>query len=125
NRKELVDALKSMKTEQDSLERRLVEERNAIARKYEEKIKVAATKATLIGSGISKHEATMLNDNYKKEVAKFDRERVIPAWDGLVAQQQEALSSFGVPTMFSANAAADREKQQRVIRVLEGLTNNA
>uniref|UniRef100_A0A0W0G494 Putative alpha/beta-hydrolase n=1 Tax=Moniliophthora roreri TaxID=221103 RepID=A0A0W0G494_MONRR len=124
NRKELVDALKSMKMEQDSLERRLLEERNAITRKYEEKIKVATTKATLIGSGISKHEATMLNDNYKKEVAKFDRERVIPAWDGLVAQQQEALFSFGVPTMFPASATTDREKQQKVIQVLEALTSN-
>ncbi|KAK7060144.1 hypothetical protein VNI00_000908 [Paramarasmius palmivorus] len=109
SRKELVDAFKAMKAEQDALERRLLEERNAITRKYEEKIKVAMTKASLIGSGISKHEATMLNDGYKKELGKFDRERVIPAWEGLVGQQQETLASYGVPTMYTTSTAADRE----------------
>ncbi|KAE9395640.1 hypothetical protein BT96DRAFT_141127 [Gymnopus androsaceus JB14] len=113
--------LKSMKDEQNALETRLWEERKAILAKYEEKIKVAKTKATMIGSGISKHEAKMLSDAFEKELKRFDMERVLPAWDGLVLQQQEALAQMGVPTMFSTTDPSLREKQQKMIQVLDGL----
>lgn len=51
----------------------------------------------------------MLNDAYVKELSKFDRERVLAAWDALVAQQQEALARIGVPTMFVTDVVSDRE----------------
>ncbi|KAF5393620.1 hypothetical protein D9757_000405 [Collybiopsis confluens] len=110
-----------MKDEQHALETRLMEERKAIVTKYEEKVKVAKTKASMIGSGMSKHEASMLSGAFHKELKSFDTERVLTAWDGLVSQQQDALSQLGIPIMFASTEPSHRESQQKVIQVLEGL----
>ncbi|KAH7916145.1 hypothetical protein BJ138DRAFT_1097344 [Hygrophoropsis aurantiaca] len=118
---EFVASIARMRDEQKDLERQLWEERRAIHRKYEEKVKVARTKASMIGTGVSKHEADMLNDAFRKELHKFDTERVLIAWDGLASKQQHALEGLGVPTMFVTDSQADRVKQQRVIQVLEGI----
>ncbi|KAK2466401.1 hypothetical protein APHAL10511_002043 [Amanita phalloides] len=110
-----------LKQAQDELERRLWEERRAIHRKHEEKVKIAKTKATMIGVGLSKHEADMMNDAHKKDLERFDKERALPAFDSLVAKQQSALADLGVPTMTVSDDKALRERQQRVMQVLTGL----
>lgn len=46
---------------------------------------------------------------YKKELHKFDTQRVIAAWDGLISKQQAALESLGVPVMYVSDLTADRE----------------
>ncbi|KAH0839595.1 hypothetical protein J3R83DRAFT_511 [Lanmaoa asiatica] len=46
-----------LRQEQNELEQQLWEERQAVHKKHEERVKVAHTKATLIGAGLSKHEA--------------------------------------------------------------------
>ncbi len=51
----------------------------------------------------------MLSNAYKKELERFDAERVLPLWDNMVAQQQERLLQAGVPTMFITSVSADRE----------------
>ena len=51
----------------------------------------------------------MLTDAFKKEIDKFDQDRVIPAWDGLVTKQQMELAHSRVPTMFISNQAEDRQ----------------
>jgi len=118
----VVSTIQKLKQEQDRLERELWAERTAIRAKYEEKVKVAKVKATLIGAtGLSKHEADMLIQAYERELARFDRERALPAWDGLVTNQQAALTQLRVPTMFPTAVKGDRERQQRVIQVLEGI----
>ncbi|KAK1229488.1 hypothetical protein PQX77_007458 [Marasmius sp. AFHP31] len=66
----------------------------------------------------------MLNDSYKQQLKKFDRERAISAWESLVAKQQEDLLALGVPTMFLTSNRSDRETQQKVSQVLEGLIGN-
>ncbi|KAF9498383.1 hypothetical protein BDN71DRAFT_1412292 [Pleurotus eryngii] len=119
--RDFVDALVKLKGEQDELERRLWDERASIRKKYEDKVKVARTKANMIGVGLSKHDADMMSTNYKNELRKFDLERVLPAWDGLLSNQQIALTSLGVPTMFATTTKATRERQQKVMQVLEGL----
>lgn len=83
----------------------------------------------MIGTGISKHEAEvcpecavarrpadqsarypqMLSDAYKKELRRFDLERVLPAWDSLIQKQQEGLAHLQVPTMFATEARTNRE----------------
>jgi hypothetical protein len=118
---DFVAAVAHLREEQKDLERQLWEERIAIHRKHENKVKVTQTKASLIGGGISQHEADMLNDAFRKELRKFDAERVLFAWDGLLQKQQSTLESLGVPTMFPSDLRADREKQQRVVQVLEGI----
>ncbi|KIK65732.1 hypothetical protein GYMLUDRAFT_258424 [Collybiopsis luxurians FD-317 M1] len=118
---QFIQTLKSIKEEQNALENRLLDERKAIIAKYEDKLKVAKTKASMIGSGISKHEASMLSETFQKELKSFDAQRALPAWDGLVVQQQETLAQMGVPTMFASVDASTRERQQKVIQVLEGL----
>ncbi|KAG6889037.1 hypothetical protein C0995_004320 [Termitomyces sp. Mi166 len=117
-----VAAITQLKKEQEDLERQLWEDRGDIIRKFEDKVKVAATKAAMIGDpGLSKHEADMLQDGLKKALEKFDRERVLAAWDGLVSKQQAILSHHKVPAMFLTSQSADRERQQRVMDVLEGI----
>lgn len=51
----------------------------------------------------------MLNDAYKKELRKFDIERALPAFDGLIAKQQAALAHLNVPTMCVSNDKNLRE----------------
>lgn len=85
-----------------------------------------------------------MTDAYSKEMRKFDAERVLVAWDGLVAKQQAALENLWVPTMFVTSAKANREvrytfiqsgindliclmrmqRQQRVVQVLEGIAGS-
>ncbi|THH20289.1 hypothetical protein EW146_g1042 [Bondarzewia mesenterica] len=126
-----------MKKEQEKLEKQLWEERLAIKRKHEEKVKVARTKAQMIG-GLTKHEADTMAASFRKELNKFDQERALRAWEGLIAKQQNALEVLGVPTMFVTDNKMDTEariyfdsvcdssdgplqKQQRVMQVLEGV----
>ncbi|KAM6495676.1 hypothetical protein JOM56_008382 [Amanita muscaria] len=113
--------LQKLKSAQDDLERRLWEERRDIQRKHEEKVKSAMTKASMIGVGISKHEADMINNVYRKELEKFDVGRALPAFDSLVAKQQAALAELNVPTMYVTDDKAAIEGQQRIIQVLGGL----
>jgi len=51
----------------------------------------------------------MMTDAFKKEIFKFDHERVIPAWDGLVSRQQLELAQANTPTMFVSSDSKDRE----------------
>ena len=51
----------------------------------------------------------MLQDAYQKEMGKFDRERVLPAWDGLITRQQGQLEALGVPNMFVTSDPRDTE----------------
>ena len=50
-----------------------------------------------------------LTQAYKKELQKFDTQRVILAWDGLMSKQQAALESLGVPAMHVTDLTLDRE----------------
>jgi hypothetical protein len=51
----------------------------------------------------------MLVQAYERELKRFDAERVLPAWDGLVTSQQAALAQLKVPTMFPTAVKTDRE----------------
>lgn len=113
--------LQQLKQEQDELERRLHGEREGIRRKYDEKVRVAKTRATMIGAGISAHEAEMMQRAYRKELDSFDRERVLIAWGALVASQQMALEKRTVPAMFATSAPADLQRQKRVVSILENM----
>ncbi|KAH7888087.1 hypothetical protein F5I97DRAFT_950711 [Phlebopus sp. FC_14] len=106
---EFVASVARLQEEQRDLERQLWEERSAIQKKHEEKVKIARTKAGLIGAGLSKHEADMMNDAYRKELQRFDSQRVLLAWDALTQKQQIALESLGVPTMFATDSQAHCE----------------
>ena len=85
-----------------------------------------------------------MTDSFRAELRKFDRERVLPAWDGLVTKQQTALEALGVPTMFPSTEATDREvralceiplmmlmgtstaqRQQQIMQVLGGVVRSA
>ncbi|KAF9246877.1 hypothetical protein BU15DRAFT_69735 [Melanogaster broomeanus] len=110
-----------LQQEQKDLEQQLWEERCAVHGKHEEKVKVSRTKAALIGAGLSKHEADMMNDAYRRDLQRFDAERAVLAWDALIRKQQAALEALGVPTMFPTGSQAHCEKQRRVVQVLEGI----
>ncbi|KAH9950101.1 Alpha/Beta hydrolase protein [Amylocystis lapponica] len=98
-----------MKKEQADLERRLWDERCAIRRTYEEKVKLACTKAKMIGSGLTQYEADTMSDSFRRDLKKFDTERALVAWDGLVTKQQTTLETLGVPSMFPSASKTDRE----------------
>lgn len=59
-----------------------------------------------------------MNTAFKRELAKFDSERVLPAWDGLLSKQQTALENLGVPTMFTTTTKADREVRLIVLEAI-------
>ncbi|GJE84758.1 hypothetical protein PsYK624_008340 [Phanerochaete sordida] len=116
-----VDAIRKVKNDQAMLEKRLWEERQAIQKRHEEKVKLARTKASVIGASLSKFEADNMTDAFRRELQRFDRERVLPAWDGLITKQQATLESLGVPTMFPTVVSTERQKQQRVVQVVSGV----
>jgi len=66
----------------------------------------------------------VMSDAFRQELRKFDAQRVLPAWDGLVAKQQARLEAMGLPAMFPTTSSADRERQQKVIQVLVGIVGN-
>ncbi|KIP09847.1 hypothetical protein PHLGIDRAFT_18495 [Phlebiopsis gigantea 11061_1 CR5-6] len=113
-----VKTIKNLKEEQIQLEKRLWDERRAIEKRHEEKVQVARTKANMIGVALSKFEADNMTDAFRRELQHFDKERVLPAWDGLVSRQQTALERLGVPTMFSTVVPVERQKQHKVMQVL-------
>jgi hypothetical protein len=51
----------------------------------------------------------MMSDAYRKEMNKFDAERALIAWDGLVTKQQATLENLRVPAMFVTDVKTDRE----------------
>lgn len=51
----------------------------------------------------------MMSDAFRQELRKFDAQRVLHAWDSLVAKQQARLEALGVPAMFPTTSNADRE----------------
>lgn len=50
-----------------------------------------------------------MSDVFRTELRRFDAERVLPAWDGLVRGQQARLEALKVPTMFVTNDVGDIE----------------
>ncbi|KAG2013396.1 hypothetical protein CC2G_010313 [Coprinopsis cinerea AmutBmut pab1-1] len=118
-------SIRELRKEQANLERQLWADREGIHQKYNDKVKVAQTKASMIGGSISQHEATMLQDAYRRELSKYDRERVLPAWDGLVMRQQAKLESLKVPNMFISADPKDRQRQVQIVQVLLGLAGGA
>ncbi|KZT13104.1 alpha/beta-hydrolase [Laetiporus sulphureus 93-53] len=113
-----VEAISTLKKEQAELERQLWEERQAIQCSHEEKVKVARTKASMIGAGLTQYEADTMSAAFRQELQKFDAERVLPAWDGLVSKQQAKLEAFGVPTMYPTVMIADRETSANLLVVM-------
>ena len=49
----------------------------------------------------------MMNDAYCRDLQRFDKERVLLAWDALIQRQQAALETLEVPTMFATSSQAD------------------
>ena len=116
-----LNALSEMRAEQNRLEDQLWAEREAIHHKYTDKVKAAQIKATMIGAGITAHEARMLQDAYQRELRKFDQGRVLHAWESLISKQQARLESLGVPNMSVGSQQQVREKQAQIMQVLVGL----
>ncbi len=50
-----------------------------------------------------------MSDNFRKELRKFDVERVLPAWDALVQGQQARLEALKIPTMFVTSETGNVE----------------
>ncbi|KAL5487653.1 hypothetical protein ACEPAI_5761 [Sanghuangporus weigelae] len=116
-----IDAVLKVRRDQNTLEKQLWDERQALHAKQAEKVKIAVTKAIMLGTGISEREANAMKQVFENELNKFDRERVMPAWEGLIARQQAALEKMGVPAMFVTSEKPDMERQQRIVQVLEGI----
>lgn len=51
----------------------------------------------------------MMSTSFRKELYKFDVERVLVAWDGMMAKQQMALEVLAVPGMFVSSSSSDVE----------------
>ncbi|KLO15705.1 hypothetical protein SCHPADRAFT_920183 [Schizopora paradoxa] len=118
-----VEAVLQLRKDQDSLEEQLWNEREDIIAAQNEKVKVAVTKANLVGGQISEREANTMRDAFVKQLDNFNNDRVFPAWDAMMHRQQSKLESLGVPTMYKTESGADRHRQQKIIQVLEGITS--
>lgn len=59
-----------------------------------------------------------MSADFDKELEKYDKERVLVAWDALIERQQESLEKLGFPAMYVTSNPAERTKQQRIIQVI-------
>jgi sporulation-control protein spo0M len=59
-----------------------------------------------------------MSADFDKELDKYDKQRVIVAWDALIERQQEALEKLGFPAMYVTTDQAERARQQRIIQVM-------
>lgn len=59
-----------------------------------------------------------MTEAFQKELRKFDIERALPAWDGLISKQQTELESMGVPSMYLTTLTADREVRAGNLRLV-------
>jgi len=119
-----LDAVSKLRKDQETLERRLWEEREAICNRQSQKVNTAVTKANMLAMGISQREAEIMKQAFEKELRKFDQEQVLPAWDDLITKQQIALEKLGVPALFVTDSASDKVKQYRIVSVIEGITGS-
>jgi len=118
--KNFAQNIKRIKVEQDELEQKLWAERQDIIRRHDEKVNAAKAKAQIIGDGgLTKHDAEMLSSSVRRELLRFDLERALPAWDGLVAKHQAAMEAQTVPAMFVSSDPADLKKQKKIMQLLE------
>jgi hypothetical protein len=60
----------------------------------------------------------MMSDTFQRELREFDTQRVLSAWDGLVAKQQGILENHAVPTMFSTTSHNERDVRKCFTLVL-------
>jgi hypothetical protein len=60
----------------------------------------------------------IMSAEFDKELEKYDRERVLVAWDELVERQQESLEKLGFPAMYVTSDQAERTKQHRIIQII-------
>ena len=63
----------------------------------------------MLNSGLTDHDVRTMKQNFEKELARFDRERVQTAWNGLITHQQRALERLGVPSLFMTDEIPDIE----------------
>ena len=56
-----------------------------------------------------------MTDAFCRELKQFDKERALPAWDGLISRQQSTLETLGVPTMFPTSKETDRQVRKHCI----------
>jgi len=108
----------ALREEQAALERKLAAERDKLLALQTERVRTERTKAAITGVMPS---AAALTQNFQRELDKFDEERILPAFDNLRARQQRALEGLSVPAMFETDSQSDRERQQRIMQVLEGV----
>ncbi|KAH7102989.1 hypothetical protein BKA62DRAFT_698253 [Auriculariales sp. MPI-PUGE-AT-0066] len=116
----VIKALEKIRKDQHEFERKVVEERGDILRQQHEKVDKERKMMKLTGTGINQLSAESMNRKFEQELNSFDM-RALRQWEGLVAKQQTTLEDLGVPTMFQTSLQSDRDRQQRVIQVLEGI----
>ncbi|KZV90501.1 hypothetical protein EXIGLDRAFT_770740 [Exidia glandulosa HHB12029] len=114
-------ALQRIQEEQRELEQKLADAREDLVQKQRGRVDEQRKIAKITGGGITQYTAQSLNRTFERELIAFDQERVLVAWDDLVTKQQVELERLGVPTMFVTQVQSDRDRQQRVIQVLEGI----
>ncbi|KZS97732.1 hypothetical protein SISNIDRAFT_449287 [Sistotremastrum niveocremeum HHB9708] len=110
-----------LKSDQELMEKVLFEEREKIKRSFEDKVKVATSRAQITGVNLSAFDMQAMQSKYVKALDRHAIDRVLPAWDGLVAKQQDIFEKHCVPTMFLSKDKVVRSKQQKVIDVLDGI----
>jgi hypothetical protein len=62
-----------------------------------------------------------LRASFQQELANFEKDEFLPAWDRLLGRQQATLERIGIPLMFETSEVETRRQQQQIINILEGL----
>ncbi|PVF96319.1 hypothetical protein CPB86DRAFT_684780, partial [Serendipita vermifera] len=108
-----------IRDEQHRLEQKYWENRRQIIKKQESEIKQLKTKVHITGP-LGPREAERLRNSFQKEIADFEKDEFLPAWEILLGRQQATLERIGIPLMYETNDVEARRQQQQIMNVLEG-----
>ncbi|KAG8852875.1 hypothetical protein FRB91_005813 [Serendipita sp. 411] len=116
----VLDHLKQIKAEQHRLERKFWETRQQILQNQDRQVRELKTKVAFTGS-LGPREIERLTLQFQKELSELERDEFLPAYDRLLSRQQATLQRMGIPWMFETDDETERNRQQQLMTVIEGL----
>jgi len=92
--------------------------REQVIQQQKERLKDVQEKARIINIPPTPREIEQLENEFGRELKKYDRERVLVGWDSLIEKQQSTLEKLGFPTMYVTKDPTERARQQKIIDVI-------
>ncbi|KAF8338987.1 uncharacterized protein EI90DRAFT_2436607 [Cantharellus anzutake] len=120
----VINTIVQLKNDQENLETSLWDGRTRIIEQQKKRVKDLHDRCRIINIAPTTREIEQLEKEFRHELRKYDKERVLIAWDSLTEKQQTTLEKLGVPTMYVTKDPKERARQQKIIDVIVNSIGN-